>query len=193
MHFFGFHSFSVFIAFETKKILKIMKKSSSAADQLTITFATNSSPNHKFIQTCVVWRNLVALHENTALDKGGEGVEVDLQVIICSKPSIFKTIFCSKLHCPKVSMYEAKNVNYHHGWKNSKSKVIILVLKLSSHHQDDRIHELWQGPVVRAGPEKFNSRFTLIQGVFYWSAPKNDYMSDYIINPIEKVLSVGIS
>ena len=139
-----------------------MKKSSSAADQLTITFATNSSPNHKFIQTCVVWRNLVALHENTALDKGGEGVEVDLQVIICSKPSIFKTIFCSKLHCPKVSMYEAKNVNYHHGWKNSKSKVIILVLKLSSHHQDDRIHELWQGPVVRAGPEKFSWRSTLM-------------------------------
>ena len=46
----------------------------------------NSSPNHKFIQTCVIWRKIVALHENTALDKGGERMEVDLQVIIVQNP-----------------------------------------------------------------------------------------------------------
>ena len=108
MHFFGFHSFSVFIAFETKKILKIMKKSSSAADQLTITFATNSSPNHKFIQTCVVWRNLVALHENTALDEGGEGVEVDLQVIFVQNPQFSKRSFVQNFIVQKYQCMKPK-------------------------------------------------------------------------------------
>ena len=71
--------------------------------QVFSTFYPQTFCNQKFIQTCVIWRNLVALHENTALDKGGERMEVDLQVIIVQNPQFSKRAFVQKYQCTKPS------------------------------------------------------------------------------------------
>ena len=82
---------------------------------------------------------------------------------------LFKTLNFRNDLLFKTSLFKSINVQSQQNqislWLKTfkiKSHLMNLVLKLGPHHQDDRIHELRQRPVIRAGSEKFNCRFTLM-------------------------------